>query len=212
MPHGVVAGLIPHWRAGNAGKRGIPSRAMNTHVRARVRLGLGLAIAAALAAPAAGAPPTSPEAESSAVRHADRSTTLYFGSELSPLPSVTGDAALEATVRVVRWGGLAIQPRAGADASVSGAGNGTELGVRVGIGAGWSLAIGERVVVTPMIGYDLYVLDRVLRVHRVALELPVSILVYPHVVVEPFLQIGRAWVGGTPDLAFAFGPRIGLVF
>jgi hypothetical protein len=154
------------------------------------------------------------DAEPGARELATRSTTLSFSPELSTLPSITANLGFDAWLRVVRLGGLSITPRLGGFVGGSLSAGGAIYGMHVGIGAGWSFALGRRSVLTPSAGYDLFVLGdvRFMWIHRYIVEATWSVLVYPHVVVEAFAGVGTASVSGTSDVALTAGPRIGLVF
>ncbi|MGE5181414.1 MAG: hypothetical protein ACM31C_05110 [Acidobacteriota bacterium] len=148
--------------------------------------------------------------------YADDALVAFATTELSPLPEVGGRIDLEA---VVRWhhAHLAVQGRAGGAWSFSATAGGDVFGARAGIAVGWVIPLSQRLAVVPMAGYDALALWESAGtshelVHRFAIELPLSILVYRHVVLEPYGVLGIQSLRGSRDLAVAFGPRIGIVF
>lgn len=181
--------------------------------RSRAALAVLMATLAAAAAP----PPAAADEPTPARRQATRSTTLYVGSELSPLPTIGAVAGVEAAVRAVRRGGLTFEGRAGGAFAFSAVARGALYGVRGGGGAGWSLPITPRMLLAPMVQYDLFVLwdstaTPAVDIHRLTGELSLSTVIYPHVVVDARVQVGAVWIDGNRDLALAIGPRIGVVF
>ncbi len=148
--------------------------------------------------------------------YAADAVVAFATSELSPLPEVGGRIDLEG---VVRWqhAHLAVQGRAGGAWSFSATAGGDVFGARAGIAVGWVIPISQRLAVVPMAGYDAFRLwesagTTTELVHRFSIELPLSILVYRHVVVEPYGVLGVQSLRGSRDLAVALGPRIGIVF
>ena len=151
-----------------------------------------------------------------AAAYARRSTTVFLSTELVPLPTVSAHGATDVTLRFHRFGGLAFATRLGAAYAYSPLGGGDLLGVHTGLAVGYSFPLGRRLALTPMAAGDMFgywesggVVG--LMALRATVEVPLSILVFPHVVLEPFIQIGIAAIRGTPDFAFVFGPRIGIV-
>jgi hypothetical protein len=179
----------------------------------RGRLLAGLAVTLLLATSTSFAD----EEPTAARRYARGSKNLLFSTELSPLPSVTSHAELDATFRLVLRRGLVLQPRLGIGTAFSAVADGWILAFRAGGAVGYAIPLGRRVALTPMVGYDFFLLwdngsTRPLLVHRGALELPVTIVVFQHVLIEPFVLVGVASVNGSLDLAFALGPRLGVTF
>jgi len=163
------------------------------------------------------APMAAAEVPGPARQHANGSTTLYVGSELAPLPTVGAITGVEATIRLIRLGGLTIDGRAGGALAFSAVARGALYGARAGVGAGWSVPITRRMLLAPMLEYDLFILwdstaTPAVDVHRLTGELTLSTLPYPHVVVDAVVAVGAAWVNGARDLALAIGPRIGVAF
>jgi hypothetical protein len=206
---------------------GIDGRAPGLSRRARRRriaLALSGLLAEAIAGRAAAdlapdpAPAGAAPAEAAPAPGGTRSATFLFaGTELSVLPTVPGRAAMDAAVRRHFAIGLALEARLGGLAGFSTDGGGALLGLRVGASAGWSFAIGRRVMITPMLAYDRFWIwgetaGDALVVQRTTLELPVTILLYPHVVLEPVVHVGVASIGGQSDLALVIVPRVGVVF
>ncbi len=144
-----------------------------------------------------------------------RSLTVFTATELSPLPTVSGRGDLEGGARWQRRH-LALEARAGAIIAFTTTPPGNMYGARLGASVGYSFALTGGIAVTPMLAGDLFVLRQSTiaqppNVWRATLELPVSFLVYPHVSVEPYVQVGLAWSQGTSTLALVLGPRIALV-
>jgi len=111
---------------------------------------------------------------------------------------------------------IAIEGRLGAAFSFSAVANAGLYVARAGVSAGIALPISSRVAIMPMLAYDGFVLDQprgieATIVHRLTIELPVAILIYRHVALEPFVQAGLAWVNGGRDIALIVGPRISIV-
>jgi hypothetical protein len=152
---------------------------------------------------------------SQAKEYARRSTTAFLASELQPLQTVATRLEIDGGVRWHR-AGWAVEARAGVGFSASGAANGYQFGFRAGVSAGRSLPVGCRVALTPMVAADVFAYRQgsgasVLAIPRITVELPVSIVLYPHVVLEPVVQVGVQWVDGLGDIAVVLGPRIGVV-
>lgn len=143
------------------------------------------------------------------------STTVFVASELAPLQTVAIRVEVDGGARWHRrsW---ALETRLGIGFSASGAANGTLLGLRAGASIGRSLPIACRIALTPMIAGDVFAYREsdatsTFTIPRLTVELPVSIVLYPHVVLEPVLQLGVQWVSGARDVAIVVGPRIGIV-
>jgi hypothetical protein len=156
------------------------------------------------------------EAAVDARAYAARSTTLSFAPALSPLPSVSARAELDASLRFVRWGGLVIEGRAGLGLAGSALGGGFLVGIHTGAAVGVALPLGRRAALVPSVGYDLFLYWQpdgaaAVTVQRTMLELAVSVPVFRHAVAELFVA-GGAWFGqGASDLALVAGPRLGVV-
>jgi len=148
--------------------------------------------------------------------YARRSTTVFVATELSPLPTVATRVELGAGLRLHRRGGLAVEVRLGGAFSASGVAGGYLFGARAGVSAGHALAVTRRIVVTPMIAGDVFAYRQSgdasnLVIPRLTVELPVSVVIYPHVVIEPTVQLGVQWLDGSRDVAVVVAPRIGVV-
>ena len=148
--------------------------------------------------------------------YARDAVTAFATTELSPLPEIGGRIDLEA---IVRWHHehFALEGRAGGAWGFSPTAGGDVFGARAGVALGWVIPVHRRVALVPMASYDAFVLWESAGssseiVQRFAVELPISILVYRHVVVEPYGVLGLQSLRGSRDLAVAFGPRIGVVF
>jgi hypothetical protein len=153
---------------------------------------------------------------SPAQAYARRSTTAFVASELMPLQTVATRVELDGGVRWHR-NGYAVEARLGIGLSASGVANAYLFGGRAGASVGRSFPIACRVALTPMVAADVFAYRQVsaasvLTIPRLTVELPVSIVVYPHVVLEPVVQIGVQWVDGLRDIAFVVGPRVGIVW
>lgn len=140
---------------------------------------------------------------------------MFAAGEVTPLPTSSGSLGLAGGVRVHRRH-IAIEGRLGGAFSFSAVANAGLFVGRGGVSAGIALPIGSRLAVMPMLAYDLFVLDQprgidATLVQRVTVEVPVAILIYRHVAIEPFVQAGLAWVNGGRDIAFIAGPRISIV-
>lgn len=151
--------------------------------------------------------------EANACAYAADSLTMFFASELSPLPTISGRVGVEGGVRLHR-DHVAIEARLGVAGAFSATIGGLELGYRAGASIGYAFAVARRVALEPMAGYDVLVLsdETTTVIQRVTVELPVSIVLYPHVVLEPYGQLGLARSHGTSDLVLVVGPRLGVVF
>lgn len=142
------------------------------------------------------------------------STTIYLSNTWSPGPTVPIRIGVDGALRAHR-GLLALEARAGA----GGAGSVTGLGGfgsgHLGGSIGSAIPFGRRVVITPMLAYDVFAEwerdGASLAVHYVTLQLPVSIVLDRGVVLEPFLQAGVARYQGATDPVIVIGPRIGIL-
>lgn len=159
--------------------------------------------------------PSEPADAPPASRHARHSTTLYLSSAWSPDPTVPIRGGAEAAVRVHRRG-YALEVRLGAGGAGSVVGLSGHFTGHTGASVGGAIAIGDHVVLAPMLAYDAFLewehrgADFV--VHYITLELPVSIVFDRGVVLELLLQGGVAKYHGATDPAFILGPRIGIAF
>lgn len=169
--------------------------------------GRAIALLVALARPAFAEP-------SPAQAYARDSTTVFVASELAPLQTVAMRIEVDGGARWHRrnW---ALEARLGLGFAASGAANGTLLGVRAGVSVGRSLPIACRVALTPMLAADVFAYRQsdatsTFSIPRLTVELPLSIAIYPHVVLEPVVQVGVQWLGGARDVAVVVGPRIGI--
>ena len=147
--------------------------------------------------------------------YASDSLSLFAAGEVTPLPSTSGALALSAGARWHRHH-LAIEARLGGGFAFSAVANGGAYIGRAGVSAGVALPISCRVTLIPMLAYDAFVLAQPgdpnsIIVHRATIELPVAILLYRHVALEPFVQGGIAWINGGRDIAVVAGPRISIV-
>ena len=149
-----------------------------------------------------------------AAAYARHSTTITLSTELSPLATVANRAEIGGAVRLHRRH-VAVEGRAGIAFAASTLGFGWLVGGHGGVAAGASFPLGGRIAVTPMAAYDLYVYapsgEGSIVVHRATVALPVSVILYPHVVIEGVVEVGAAFVERSPELAISFGPRLGLV-
>ena len=143
-----------------------------------------------------------------------RSWTLFAAGELTPLPTTSGAIGFAAGARLQR-NHVAIEARLGGAFAFTAIANGAVSAGRAGISAGVAVPLGCRVALIPMLAYDGFLLEQpngnAIFVHRATFELPVSVLLYRHVAVEPFVQAGFAWVRGGRDIAVVAGPRITIV-
>lgn len=151
-----------------------------------------------------------------ACAYARHATLAFVATELSPLPDVGGHVDFEGGVRVHR-GQLAIEARLGGAWSFSAAAGGDVFGARLGASVGWVVPLAHRFALVPMAGYDAFVLWESagvshLLVHRATIEVPLSILLYPHAIVEPYVALGLQSLHGSRDVAFVFGPRVAIGF
>jgi hypothetical protein len=154
--------------------------------------------------------------EPCACEYARHATVAFVATELSPLPDVGGHVDFEGGARIHR-GHLAIEARLGAAWSFSASSGGDVFGARIGASVGWVLPLAHRFAVVPMAGYDAFVLWEsagvtTQLVHRATVEVPLSILLYPHAIVEPYVAVGLQSLHGSRDLAFVFGPRVAIAF
>jgi hypothetical protein len=157
-----------------------------------------------------------PEPPSPARAYAHSSTTLLVSTDLSPLPTVGGQLELDATLRV-HHRGFAAEVRLGIAAAFSVVAGSDLYGARIGGGVGYAFPIGCRLLLAPMAAYDVMAYretggasTQILQ--RVTIELPLSIVLFPHVVFEPYVQAGVMYVGGNRDAVLVVGPRLGVVF
>jgi hypothetical protein len=158
---------------------------------------------------------SSAHADDLADAYVARSLSVFTATELSPLPTVSGRGDLEGGARWQR-NHLALEGRAGAIIAFTTTPPGNMYGARFGASAGYSLALARNIAVTPMLAGDVFLLrqstiEQPPTVWRATVELPVSFILYPHVAVEPYVQVGIAWSQGTSTLALVVGPRIALV-
>lgn len=146
--------------------------------------------------------------------HAQRSTTLYLSTPWAPGPTVPIRIGVEGVMRVHR-GHLAMEARFGAGGAASVLGLGGQYAAHGGVGLGGALSLGERVVLAPMVGYDVFVeweqYGGSVVVQYLTVEVPVAILLGRGVVLEPFVQVGVARYEGSDDPALVIGPRLGIV-
>jgi hypothetical protein len=158
-------------------------------------------------APAADAPPVASD-------YVARSWSVFGAGELTPLPTTSGALGLAAGARL-HYRHLAIEARLGGAFAFTAIANGGVFAARAGVSAGIALPVGCRVALIPMLAYDAFLLDQpsgdAIVVHRATLELPVTILLFRHVAIEPFVQAGLAWISGGRDIAVVAGPRISIV-
>lgn len=156
------------------------------------------------------------EPQASAPAWSEQSTTLFFATELTPLATVSTRGDLDAVLRLHRAHGLAIEARLGAAFGFSAIAGASIFGAHLGGALGWSLPLGERLAVTPMAAFDLFVYAQPdtssVNVRRFTIAAPVTFVAYHHAVVELMIAAGASHVDGTTDLAIVVGPRIGLVF
>lgn len=150
-----------------------------------------------------------------ATAYSNRAMTIYLTNTWTPGPTIPVRIGVEGAIRMNR-GKLATEARAGLGGVASLNALGSELHGHFGLSIGAALPLGSRLVVTPMVGYDVFALwekeGGSFAVHYVTAEIPLSILLYEHVVLEPFIQLGIARFQGATDPAVIIGPRIGLVF
>ena len=159
----------------------------------------------------AGAPA---RADDPASDYARESTTITLSTELSPLPSVPARGELGGAVRLHRRN-VAVEARAGIAFAGSAIAVGWLVGGHFGLAAGASLPVSARFAFTPMVAYDAYVFvdsgSNPFVVQRTTVALPLTFVVYPHVVVEGVVEVGIVFIDGARELALVAGPRIGLV-
>jgi hypothetical protein len=145
---------------------------------------------------------------------ARHSTTLFLGTTWSPGPTVPIRVGGEAALRVQR-ARLAFEARFGAGGAGSVIAASSVFNWHVGAGLGVALTLGGHVVLTPLVGYDLFgMLDgggARFAVHYFTLGLPVAIALRRGVVLEVFTQVGATRGTGIGDVAIVVGPRIGIV-
>ena len=144
------------------------------------------------------------------------SLSIFTDAELTPQPTVPGRVDLAAGVR---WHHrhLAIEGRAGGGAAFTARAGGYVLGARAGVSIGAALPLGRRVAIEPMLAYDLFALWQPTSgssspiVQQIGIAAPLTILVFHHVAVEAFVELGLARYRGTNDLVVLAGPRIDIV-
>ena len=146
---------------------------------------------------------------------AERSRTLFLGNQWSPGPTVPIRVGVEAAMR---WtlNHVAIEGRAGVGGAGTITGFASQFGGHLGASIGFAVSPARRIVLTPMLAYDVFGLweqgGASFGVQFFTVEVPLSIVVYEHVVLEPYVQLGFARYHGATDPAIIFGPRIGIVF
>lgn len=153
--------------------------------------------------------------ESRARDHAQSSATLYLASTWSPSPTVPIRIGVDGAFRM-HHNRLALEARVG----LGGAGSVTAIGMQMaghlGASVGFALTAGDRVVLSPMLAYDVFALweheGATVTVHYATIELPVAIVLDRGVVLEALAQLGLARYQGATDPAVVIGPRIGIVF
>jgi hypothetical protein len=157
---------------------------------------------------------TEHEAEDLATAYVNRSMTLYLANTWTPGPTVPVRIGVEGAIRMQR-SKLAAEARIGVGGVASLNALGSEMHGHFGLGLGAALPLTSRLVLTPMVAYDVFGLwekeGGSFAVHYVTAEIPLSI-VFENVVLEPFLQLGIARFKGATDPAVIIGPRIGFVF
>jgi hypothetical protein len=153
-----------------------------------------------------------------AARYARRSVSVMATPELSLSPGFTARLLLDATLRVNAWGGFTVQPRVGVGAGGTFPGGGVAVAARFGAGVGGTFTVHRSVALSPMLGYDLFLLGAVGSVtpsliHRATIELPVTLLLGAHALAELYVQAGLGVVeSGALDLGLGGGIRFGLTF
>ncbi|MDX2091124.1 MAG: hypothetical protein SFX73_24905 [Kofleriaceae bacterium] len=147
--------------------------------------------------------------------YVDHSTTIYLANTWTPGPTIPVRIGLEGAARLTR-SKLAFEARVGLGGVASLNALGSELHGHFGLSIGVALPLTNRLAMTPMVGYDVFALWEKeggnFAVHYVMAEIPLSILVFEHVMIEPFIQLGIARFQGATDPAVVIGPRIGLTF
>ncbi len=167
-----------------------------------------LAVLVALAHSAKADPPDAGD-------YAEHSTTLFLGNQWSPGPTVPIRVGIEAAMR---WNlnHIAIEGRAGAGGAGTITGFASLFAGHLGASIGYAASPARRLVLTPMAAYDVFGMweqgGAAFAVHYFTVEVPLTIIIDRHVVLEPVVQLGWVRHHGATDPTIIFGPRIGIVF
>lgn len=147
--------------------------------------------------------------------YAKHSTTLFLGNQWSPGPTVPIRVGADATLRFHRHH-VAIEARLGFGGVGTLTGFASQFGGHFGASIGFAVSPARRIVLAPMLAYDVFGLweqgGATFAVHYATVEVPLTIVIARHVVLEPYVQLGIARFHGATDPAIIFGPRIGIVF
>jgi hypothetical protein len=153
-------------------------------------------------------------ADGPAQAHARSSATLYLASPWSPGPMVPIRIGVEGALRI-QHAHIALEARLGVGSAASIMAFSGQVSGHAGASLGLAFSAGERVVISPMVAYDVFSTwedgNANVVVHYATLEVPVAIIIGPRVVLEPFLQVGVARFMGANDPVIVIGPRIGII-
>lgn len=145
------------------------------------------------------------------------SSTVFAGmGELSPLPTLQVQLGIDGAMRVHRRQ-LAIEARAGFGWATSTSAGGDVFGARGGIAAGVAFPLQRRLVLSPMLAYDAFLLWQTSGgptqvIQRATLELSLTILVFHHVVLDLHGQVGVGFFDNVRDLVLVGAPRVGITW
>ncbi|MDB4957400.1 MAG: hypothetical protein JWO36_4969 [Myxococcales bacterium] len=153
-------------------------------------------------------------ADGLAKAHARSSATLYLASPWSPGPMVPIRIGVEGALRI-HHSHFAVEARLGVGTAASIMAFTGQVSGHAGGALGLAFSAGERVVISPMVAYDVFSTwedgNASVVIHYASLEVPVAIIIGRRVVLEPFLQVGVARFRGTNDPVIVIGPRIGII-